>query len=265
MVSIIRVEQAPFHELPHRTSGPSGKPLRNRLPFHRAWATGLPDGLDALIFTSDLQGREGGGANRLMGVPVAEALTALVAKGTIPQPQAAFLCGDLYDYPDCHKRGGTGPVDDVYEAFAQLAPQVLAVHGNHDELAEPKALPKHFQILDGQVRNTAGLRVGGVSGIIGNPRRHQRRDEEAFLEVMESVTARRPHIILLHQGPEDAERRRRGDPGVTLSLETGYTGLTVFGHTHWDWPWLISLGAGQALNVDGRVVVLLRGDDHVSG
>ena len=155
--------------------------------------------------------------------------------------------------------------DEVYEAFAGLAPQVLAVHGNHDELADPKTLPRNVQILDGQVRNTAGLRVGGVSGIIGNPRRHQRRDEEGFLAVMESVTARRPHIILLHQGPEDAERHRRGDPGVTLSLATGYTGLTVFGHTHWDWPWLISLGQGQALNVDGRVVVLLRGDDHVCG
>ena len=77
---------------------------------------------------------------------------------------------------------------------------------------------------------------------------------------MESVTTRHPHIILLHQGPEDAERHRRGDPGVTLSLATGYAGLTVFGHSHWDWPWLI-----QALNVDGRVVVLLRADDYVAG
>ena len=149
MVTIVRVEQAPFHELPHRTSGPSGKPLRHRLPFHRAWATGLPDGVDALIVTSDLQGREDGGANRLMGVPVAETLMALVGEGTIPQPQAAFLCGDLYDYPDCHKRGGTGPVDEVYEAFAGLTPQVLAVHGNHDELAEPEALPTTVQLLDG--------------------------------------------------------------------------------------------------------------------
>ena len=83
--------------------------------------------------------------------------------------------------------------------------------------------------------------------------------------MMESVTTRHPHIILLHQGPEDAERHRRGDPGVTLSLATGYAGLTVFGHSHWDWPWLISLGDGQALNVDGRVVVLSRADDHVAG
>lgn len=264
MLRVVDVEHEPFQTLAHRTSGPSGKPLRNHLPFHRAWATGLPDGVDTLIFASDLQGREDGSANRLMGVAVAEALLALVAEGKIPQPQAAFLCGDLYDYHDCHKRGGTGPVDEVFEAFAELAPQVLAVHGNHDELAAPKALPKNTRILDGQVRNMAGLRVGGVSGIIGNPSRHQRRDEDAFLAVMESATARRPHLMLLHQGPEDTERGRRGDPGVTLSLQTGYAGLTVFGHTHWDWPWLIPLGDGQALNVDGRVVVLLRGD-HVSG
>jgi hypothetical protein len=42
-----------------------------------------------------------------------------------------------------------------------------------------------------------------------------------------------------------------------LSLETGFQGLTVFGHTRWEWPWLIPLGEGQALNVDGRVVVVL--------
>lgn len=262
MVSIVRVEPVPFHELPHRTSGPSGKPLRNRLPFHRAWASGLPDGVDALIFTSDLQGRENGGANRLMGVPVADALMALVAQGSIPQPQAAFLCGDLYDYPDCHKRGGTGPVDEVYQAFAGLTPQVLAVHGNHDELADPKALPRSVELLDGQVRTAAGLRVGGVSGIIGNSGRHQRRDESDFVALVDQVTAQSPDLLLLHQGPEDPLRQRRGDPTVTLSLETGFCGLTVFGHTHWEWPWLIPLGEGQALNVDGRVVVVLKEDTH---
>lgn len=234
MLRITHVEQTPFYTLAHRTSGPKGAPLRNHLPFHRAYATGLPDEVEALVFASDLQGREDGGDNRLMGVPVAESVADLAERGVIPQPQAVFLCGDLYDYPDCHKRGGTGPVDEVFHGFSMIVPQVVGVLGNHDELSDPRQLPRNVQVLDGQVKMAGGLRVGGVSGIVGNPRRHQRRDDEGFLAVMERVTAKKPHLLLLHQGPEDTQRHRRGDPGVALSLATGFAGLTVFGHTHWD-------------------------------
>lgn len=258
MLRITHVEQAPFHTMAHRTSGPKGTPLRNHLPFHRAYATGLPDEVTALVFASDLQGREDGGANRLMGVPVAEALADLVERGVLPQPDAVLLCGDLYDYPECHKRGGTGPVAEVFEAFSTIAPQVIGVLGNHDQLSDPRQLPRNVQVLDGQVKTAGGLRVGGVSGIIGNPGRHLRRTEENFLSTMEEVTAKNPNLLLLHQGPDDPDRNRRGDPGIALSLATGYRGLTVFGHTHCDWPWLTPLGEGQALNVDGRVIVLLR-------
>jgi len=261
MLRITHVEQTPFYTLAHRTSGPRGGPLRNRLPFHRAYATGLPEGVAGVVFASDLQGREDGGANRLMGVPVAEALADLAKRGVIPQPQAVFLCGDLYDYPDCHKRGGTGPVGDVFHAFSTIATKVIGVMGNHDELTEPNGLPSNVHVLDGQIKTAGSLRVGGVSGIIGNPGRHQRRTEEDFLSVMERVTAKNPNLLLLHQGPDDPDRNRRGDPGIALSLATGYRGLTVFGHTHWDWPWLIPLGEGQALNVDGRVIILLRRDE----
>jgi hypothetical protein len=99
--------------------------------------------------------------------------------------------------------------------------------------------------------------VGGVSGIVGNPSWNQRRTEADFLSAVEKVTRRRPDLLLLHQGPADEERGRRGDPDVALSLATGYEGLTVFGHTRWQWPWLMTLGAGQVMNVDGRVVVVL--------
>lgn len=261
MLRITRIDEEPFHTVAYRTSGPSGKPVRQRLPFYRAYATGLPDTIQALGFASDLQGREQGGENRLMGEAVAEALAGLVQSSVIPQPEAVLLCGDLYDYPDCHKRGGTGPVDEVFRAFARMAPQVIGVLGNHDELTEPKSLPRNAQVLDGGTKTVGKLVVGGVSGIVGDPGRHQRRTEHSYLSVMERVTSGRPDLLLLHQGPDDPERNRRGDPGVALSLATGYRGLTVFGHSHWSRPWLIPVGDGQALNVDGRVVVLMRGDE----
>ena len=156
-----------------------------------------------------------------MGVAVAENLAALVTEKSIPAPQAVLLCGDLYDYPDCHKRGGTGPVDDVYAAFSDFVPHVIGVHGNHDNLANGDSLPGNTVILDGQVHDASGLRIGGVSGIVGDPCRHQRRTSEDFLPVMERVTAQHPELLLLHQGPEDEQRLRRGDPDVTLSLGPG--------------------------------------------
>jgi hypothetical protein len=65
MLRITRVEDQPFYLLPHRTSGPTkGKVRRNQLPFYRAYATGLPDTIEALAFTSDLQGRGASGRGR---------------------------------------------------------------------------------------------------------------------------------------------------------------------------------------------------------
>ncbi|WP_336368294.1 metallophosphoesterase family protein [Marinobacter sp. C2H3] len=252
------VETTPFHELPYRTSG-ARQPQRCRLPFHRAYAKGMPPGIQSLVFTSDLQGREIGGANRLLGEVVADELNALVEAGETPQPGAIFVCGDLYDYPDCHKRGGSGPVDSVFEALTKSGARVVGVLGNHDELTDPQRLPNAVTLLDGDVvEHICGLTVGGVSGIVGDPNRSQRRSAESFLEVMERVTDQKPDILLLHQGPTDPDRPdRRGDPDLELSLRSGFEGLTVFGHTKWEDPWLIPLGEGQALNVDGRVVVVV--------
>lgn len=258
MVRIVRVDDASFYTLPHRTSGPvPGKPLRHFLPFYRAYADGLPAEFRAVVLASDLQGREDGDKGRLLGVPVAEAVQGLAERGVIPYPNAVLLCGDLYDYPDCHKRGGTGEVSDVLHAFAAITPDVVAVLGNHDTLANPEALPENVTVLDGQIETLGLLRIGGVSGIIGSPRRNQRRTDNDFLLAMERVTNQSPDVLLLHQGPDDPDSNRRGDPGIALSLATGYSGLTVFGHSHWGWPSLIPIGGGQALNTDGRVVVVI--------
>ena len=40
MLRITRIDPEPFFTLPHRTNGPTGMPLHNRLPFYRAYATG---------------------------------------------------------------------------------------------------------------------------------------------------------------------------------------------------------------------------------
>lgn len=66
-------------------------------------------------------------------------------------------------------------MDAVFHGFSAIAPQVVGVLGNHYELGKPRQLPRNVHVLDGQIKTVGSLRVGGVSGIIGNPGRHQRR------------------------------------------------------------------------------------------
>lgn len=256
------IEPTPFHSLRYWTGGPGGKPRLRELPFFHAKAKGLPEGIGSLVLVSDLQGREYlsrslKGTERLLGEAVAEELSLLMSLGEIPEINAILVCGDLYDYPDCRKPGGTGPVEAVFRSLSEVSNEVIGVLGNHDTLDFETPLPSCVTILDGDVIKTHfGLQIGGVSGIIGDPKRHNRRDEEAFIKVMEQCTRKRPHILMLHQGPEDINRQQLGNPAITLSLETGFSGFTLFGHTHWPNFPLIELGDGQGLNVDARVVVV---------
>ena len=255
MTFIKRIHLEPFYTMPYKTASSRGVPEPKQLQFFQAYSEDLPPQISSLVLTSDLQGREIGQKNRLLGCALAEELEALHRQGVIPYSCLVAICGDLY--PDCHKRGGTGPVDEVFFALNSICDQVVAVLGNHDELADPiSALPPNVSILDGETKTSLGICVGGVGGVIGDPKRYLRRTEEAFLQRLESVTAVAPDLLLLHQGPDDPANFRKGDPSIRLSLETGYAGLTVFGHTRWNDSPLIQLGDGQALNVDGRVIVV---------
>ncbi|WP_097462245.1 metallophosphoesterase family protein [Mangrovitalea sediminis] len=256
MIRLTDIEERPFETLSYRTSGPKGRILRRTLPIFRARGRGLPTDVGCAVLASDLQGREIGGQQRLLGEVLAQYLAYLQRVGDIPPIGIAALCGDLYDYPDCHKRGGTGDVDAVWHAFAAVARHVVGVLGNHDSLNQPSELPDNVHLLDGDLVGVEGIRVGGVSGIVGDPRRNQRKALPDYLQMLDGVTQKQPDLLLLHQGPDAPDTSRRGDPMVRLALEAGYSGLTVFGHAYWADPFVIALGEGQALNVDSRVVLV---------
>jgi Icc-related predicted phosphoesterase len=255
---IVSIDNEPFYSLQYRCSGPRGKSiLTQKLPFFRAKVDRLPPGVDAMVLTSDLQGREHDPRNRLLGVRVAEELAQMVQNKMIPQAPIALLAGDLFDYPEMNKRSGCGEVIDVWTAFAEQFDHVLGVHGNHDFIKQPKALPSNAAIVDGYVSSTLGLRIGGVSGITGKPTKNQRRTEEDFFSSLDKVVFQNPDILVLHQGPDDpADGRRRGDSSVRENLEFGYSGLTVFGHCYWPDPFVMPLGQGQVVNVDSRVIIV---------
>lgn len=132
--------------------------------------------------------------------------------------------------------------------------RVAGVHGNHDVLTE---VPPGATVLDGRQETIAGIRLAGICGIMGCQTRPQRRSPESYLHLYEHLLDGGPEILLSHCGPDEPSCGRIGDPAIREILQRKGETLAIFGHCHWPDP-LAEIGANQALNVDGRVVVLVR-------
>jgi len=252
---IIRIDELPFHELRYISSGRRGKVQACVLPFQRVWVDKLPDGISAIAVTSDLQGREQGEENRLLGEVACEELGLLCEIGDIPAVNGVVLAGDLYDYPDCHKLGGTGDVTSVWNSFASGFEHIIGVHGNHDTVDEA-ALNADVTVLDGNIAQCMGLNIAGVSGIIGREDRNQRKSEAGFSSALNQVLKKSPDMVVLHQGPDEPVSGRIGEPLIRELLEKSGNSLVVFGHCPWEDPYA-EIGDHQVLNVDGRVMLLV--------
>ena len=254
-MKILNIEKYPFYEIAYISSSRRGPVRHCRLPFYKVLVDTLPDGISAIAVTSDLQGREGGEANRLLGEVVSEELRLLADVGDIPHVNGVILAGDMYDYPDCHKLGGSGDVTDVWNAFANDFEHVIGVHGNHD-MVDEDVLFASVHVLDGDCVDAMGLSIAGVSGIIGSPHRNQRKSEADFKKNLQRVLTKKTDMIVLHQGPDDPETGRIGEPLVREALENKGSGMVIFGHCPWQDPYA-EIGDHQVLNVDGRVMLLV--------
>lgn len=254
-MKILSYQAKPFHELRYRSSGPKGRPRKCVLPFVKVYVDRLPEQISAIAVASDLQGRESGRDNRLLGEAVAEELLMLQEVGEIPPIDAVLLAGDLYDYPDLRKLGGTGDTTWVWNAFARHFPMAIGVLGNHDTVVPEKLAPSAI-VLDGNSTQLGDLTISGVSGIIGRSSKNQRKTASAFGDSLLAAIARPSDLVILHQGPDLPERQQIGEPLIREILETGGEGLVIFGHCHWREP-LAKIGGFQVLNVDSRVCVFL--------
>lgn len=255
----------PIAVLDYLNAGPGGRREVRGLPITRARLAGLPEALDALIFTADLQGRElvpGKGRHvhegpRLLGEVVAGRVAQMGEAGLIPPPErtGVILAGDLWAEPGSEKRGGLGDVTPVWHAFARYFRWVVGVLGNHDRVPGSPGAGCH--LLDGKAVSLDGLRVGGVGGIVGSPSKPNRRAPDDFTALMSRALVQSPALMVLHCGP-DTEDGQRGDPHVRQALEAYAPPLVVFGHCHWKAP-LAELETGaQLCNVDGRLIVATR-------
>jgi Icc protein len=257
---IVGIDEALIREVHYLNAASRGSTEVERLPVARgALAAPLAAELDALIVCSDLQGIVPGpqGRSELLGVQVAAVLEQLAVDGAIPPAarSGVILAGDLYSVPAANKRGGYGDVAEVWAAFAERFAWVAGVAGNHDDVSGVARLGERVHLLDGAVAEPDGLRIGGVSGIIGNPRKPGRRSEADQLRAIERTIGCGLDLLVLHEGPRGGDKQP-GNPAIRAAIEAGGVGLTICGHDHWRVP-LAAHARGQILNVDARVVVLV--------
>jgi 3',5'-cyclic-AMP phosphodiesterase len=234
------------------------------LPVERLFTDALPEGLSALLVTSDLQGHaRNGNGQVLLGIALAEAMGAYCAANGIARAAVGvLLAGDLYAIDDLRQRGGVGDVRPVWRAFAQHAGFVAGVAGNHDAFGTADDLRSFAQepgiaLLDVGTPGLAshvdckGLRIAGVSGIVGNPARAWRKEPDAYVEAVAAAIATEPDVLLLHQNPALPGVRRDEQTRLTQLLAAAGRGLVVFGHAFSPEP-QIRLGRCRLLATEGR-------------
>jgi hypothetical protein len=138
------------------------------------------------------------------------------------------------------------------------------VAGNHDLFGPLLSGPdfdrfrdeSDIHFLDGDVVELDGLRIAGISGILGNPRRPWRRAETSFTDLILDVLSHDPDVLILHDGPDAPEKGLRGWSSIREALELGRSLLVVRGHAWWESPLALLENSTQVLNVDSRAVVL---------
>jgi Icc-related predicted phosphoesterase len=101
-----------------------------------------------------------------------------------------------------------------------------------------------------------GLRLAGLGGIIGNPRKPMRRSTETYLSEIKRLLADSSDILILHEGPDVPQQGFVGSELIRLQLYDRRETLVIAGHSHWTVP-LITWDKGlQVLNVDSRGFLL---------
>lgn len=240
------------------------------LEVQRCFVDALPAGLVGLLVTSDLQGwsfRDG--RKELLGVALAAALRSHCdACGIERSRVGVLLAGDLFASEDLSQFGGTGDVRPVWRAFAAQSAFTAGVAGNHDAFGGGAADVAAFALEPGialldtapplrPACEFAGLRVAGVSGVVGNPARPWRKHPDAYVDAVAAALATQPDVLLLHQNPALPGVRRDELTRLTQLLAVAGQGLVVFGHAHCPEP-IVTLGRCQLLATEGRAFWLER-------
>jgi Icc protein len=200
-----------------------GTTVMQELWVHRIFVEGLPPTLDALFVTSDLQGwaRRPDGP-RLLGFAVAdELLDHCRASGLDPRRIGVLLAGDLYrargsaarevasatcarSGARSRRRSGSWPGSPATTTRSARAPATCCAFAQEEGI----------HLLDSGTEGLLpgaeclGLRLAGVSGIVGNPIRPWRKTREEMTAALARVAQLGADVLLLHQNPSLPDVRR---------------------------------------------------------
>ena len=219
---ILKTEVKPFVELPFLNFGRGvGSFFEDLLLVFVGTVDRMPQGVDALVVTSDLQGREqfqlqSKAELRLLG----EWLPKVLRESVIPlihssaEQVGILLCGDFCTVPNLDKRGGSGDVTSVWSAFGSEFSWVVGVAGNHDTFCTDPFRPPTFcpplHFLDCNSITVSGLELADISGVVGNPAKAWRKSAESFDNFIFSLATKQSDILLMHDGPNAPEFDYRG-------------------------------------------------------
>ena len=264
---ITHIEEKPVHRIQFLNAAKRGGVVSQVLPILKARVDALPNDLDALLLTGDLQGVVNvwqGNTTRLLGIELVDVYGQLAEQNLVPNPSSTgiILAGDFYSAPDGAKRGASGDVRSVWQAFADRFRWVAGVQGNHDRFGteqEKQALAKqaNIHLFDYGSASLDNLNIAGVSGIIGDPAKEGRREESEFVSALELVLENNPDILVVHQGP-NGDASQRGSELVRRIILKNPVPLTVCGHVYWQQPLAFLDASSQLVNVDSRALVLTR-------
>lgn len=274
-MKVIELQTEPIFEIAYlNASRRSSVPNVELIPVQRAVCSGLPNGIDSIIATADLQGLEhwetaDGQPPRLVGEVVPDILIQKILQPLAIDASRTgiLLCGDFYTVPGATKLGGTGNVSSVWQSFGERFRWVAGVAGNHDTFDDnkPERNPnfgRDVAFLDGNSCRFDGLCMAGISGTIGDPKKLRRRTVESFCTTLgKTITKSRADVVLMHDGPDGTSKHQRGCVAVRELLERRRPPLVIRGHCHWDDPLVELDGGTQVLNVDCRVVVMTKPEE----
>jgi len=266
-MKIIRVVENPIYDFPCFIASPRGRGVEyQNIPLINIMADYLPAGLDAIIAGSDFQARDRPAEDgKLIGFAISEELKVLSECQALPPSEntGVMLAGDFFCAPGLGRRGGSGDVQDVWRAFGDAFGWVVGVAGNHDrfcgmhEIPDPVHCPVSASVLDGDICERNSLSVGGISGIVGNPRKRWRKSEDIFIRKIDELTAKPSDILILHEGPSVPEIGAEGNDSIRARLNSVRNDMIVVsGHTHWSRVFYQLNENVQAINVDFRVVII---------
>ena len=262
---ILEFDAHPFHSL-HYSLTASARGPSQVLGFYRAAIDVLPSDLDAIVVTGDLQGIELGDGEsnraRLLGEVVASEIGILQMQSRLPPKgkTAVLLAGDFQPWAD------EDDVLPVWTALGAVGRWVAGVAGNHDRFGQCVDSQEARMMMEGrslylldQTRiDLDGLRLGGISGMIGNSNGLLSRNEAAFASAVAQLVSQPLDILIMHDGPNVAGTDLAGWPAVRHVLEGAAPMLVVRGHDQWPIPLAELSNESQVLNVEERVVVLSR-------